>query len=125
MQLRYTHYSSVQVIRKLEFMIISFIYFGLFTTIEMFEHLLGELQVSTSIKSLMENGISAMPSDVLQFKQRRREIQLALSLAKRLDDVETSEDLEVFQEKARKEAIELSETPLGGALLGLIGNNFC
>lgn len=60
------------------------------------------------------------PSDLLAFKQRKREIQCAVNLATKLGSYVDGNDAE-FIEKARSEAKELSESPMGGALLDLIG----
>lgn len=53
-----------------------------------------------------------MLSQVLQFKQRKREVQLAVALAKKLD-IFVQGDIEGFQEKIVNEATTLSQTTLG------------
>ena len=84
---------------------------------EEFETLIGELQISTQIKGMIDG--TNPPHDLLIFKQRKREIQCAVNLASKLDVYNGRED--EFLEKARAEAKDLSESPLGGSLLDLIG----
>jgi len=84
---------------------------------EEFETLIGELQISTQLKGMIDG--TNPPHDLLIFKQRKREIQCAVNLASKLD-VYNGHEAE-FLEKARAEAKDLSESPLGGSLLDLIG----
>jgi len=85
---------------------------------EEFEALIGELQISTQIKGMIDG--TNPPPDLLIFKQRKREIQCSVNLASRLDAYVNGHETE-FLEKSRAEAKDLSESPLGGALLDLIG----
>ena len=85
---------------------------------ENFDAIIGELQISTQIKGMIDN--SNLPPDLLLFKQRKREVQCAVNLASKLDVYVNGHESE-FLEKTRAEAKDLSESPLGGALLDLIG----
>jgi curved DNA-binding protein CbpA len=86
---------------------------------EAFEAIIGELSLSSQIKIMMDP--TTRPPQLSRFRQRKRELQCALTLLNKLD-VDLDGDHELFLEKARKEAAELSESPLGSTLLGVIGN---
>ena len=88
---------------------------------ENFEPMIGELQIATQLKGMMDG--NNPPADLLLFKQRKREVQCAVNLAGKLD-MYSEAHAEDFIEKARAEAKDLSESPLGGALLDLIGNMY-
>lgn len=85
---------------------------------ENFETIIGELQIATQIKLVTE---ATKPIEVLRFRQRLRELKLAIILSTKLDGF-TAGDEQVFREKAQSEAKELSESALGGTLVGLIGS---
>lgn len=84
---------------------------------ENFETIIGELQIATQIKLMTE---ATKPTEILRFRQRLRELKLAIILAGKLDGFAEGDE-EVFREKAQSEAKELSESALGGTLVGLIG----
>ena len=84
---------------------------------ENFETLIGELSLATQVKMMTEE---TKPIEVLRFRQRQRELKCAIILANKLDGF-VEGDEQVFREKARNEAKELTESALGGTLLGLIG----
>lgn len=84
---------------------------------ENFETIIGELQIATQVKLVTE---ATKPTEVLRFRQRLRELKLAIILAGKLDAF-VDGDEQVFREKAQSEAQELSESALGGTLVGLIG----
>lgn len=86
---------------------------------ENFDSLIGELQITAHLEALT-NG-QAVSSELMQFKQRKRELQCAITLANKLNDYKGSESVEHFVSKIEKEARELTDTPLGGALLACIG----
>jgi hypothetical protein len=93
--------------------------YALFFGSEQFEHLIGDLQVATQAKAFMEFGVTNIPFEVLQFKQRKREVQLAVTLAKKLDEfvsAQSQEDVDAFREKIKNEAILLSQTLLGSSI---------
>lgn len=85
---------------------------------ENFEPIIGELQVSSQLKALAEGGGNS--AHLNAFHQRRREVQCAVNLANKLN-LFVDGDESTFIEKAQQEAKELSELPLGAALLGVIG----
>lgn len=89
---------------------------------EMFEHIIGELQVATHIKALTEPGANTN-SEYLQFRQRRREVQCAVNLATKLD-VYIDDGLEEFVKRTKAEVKELSECSMGAVLLQLIGHAY-
>jgi hypothetical protein len=43
---------------------------------EEFEHIIGELQIATQIKFVTDEQTIAQPSELLRFRQRRRELQV-------------------------------------------------
>jgi len=85
---------------------------------ENFEPLIGELQIATQLKAMVDG--TNPPSDLFLFKQRKREIQCAVNLAEKIGLYVDGHETE-FLDKVRAEAKDLSETPLGGSLLDLIG----
>lgn len=85
-----------------------------------FESLIGELSIAAQMKVVTDS--TSVSNELLRFRQRKREIQLAMALASRLD-VYVEGDETQFIENAKKEASELSESSrLGVALLNLIGS---
>eukprot|EP01038_Epipyxis_sp_PR26KG_P011423 gene11423-15307_t len=87
-----------------------------------FESLIGELELAMKIKSLVTEDNRKKPPELFRFKQRKREILLAVALAKKLDLFVNGEEA-VFIEKAKEEAQTLSESSqLGSILLALIGS---
>jgi len=85
---------------------------------EDFEHIIGELQLATKVKFATEK--DKKPSELLRFRQRKRELQLAVLLAAKLDVYAVDRDEQLFTSKCVQEAAGLCESPLGAALLGLI-----
>ncbi len=87
---------------------------------ENFESIIGELQVASTIKMLTEMGMNNEYNhpELLLFRQRKREVQLASILATKLDTI--NEGVEEFKTKIKQETIELAETAFGGTLLAVI-----
>lgn len=90
---------------------------------EAFDNIIGELQIATQIKALMEPGVPHV-SELLVFRQRKREVQCAVNLAKKLADF-TGDNVGEFRESVVREAVELSASPIGGTLLSIIGQAYC
>lgn len=86
---------------------------------DQFEPIMGELQIATQLKGMAEPGSNNSPQ-YLQFRQRRREVQCAVTLAAKLD-VYVNGDEELFLQRAKTEVGELTESPLGAVLLHVIG----
>lgn len=84
-----------------------------------FENIIGELQVASLVRSWAETG-SFVDADLAAFRQRQREVQCAINLAAKLDVFEVNPDL--FEQNVARELNELTETPLGAVLLGVVGN---
>lgn len=87
---------------------------------ENFEPIIGELQLSQQIKAMTDPTASLSP-ELFAFKQRRREVQCAVNLCKKLQ-VYVDGDEATFIENCKNEVVELASSPLGGTLLDLIGN---
>lgn len=89
---------------------------------ENFESIIGELQVASTIKMLTEMGMNNEYNhpELLLFRQRKREVQLAAILATKLDTI--NEGIEEFKSKIRQETTELAETAFGGTLLAVIAS---
>ena len=87
---------------------------------ENFESIIGELQVASTIKMLTEMGIDNEYNhpEILLFRQRKREVQLASILAAKLDTI--NEGVEEFKSKIKQETIELAETAFAGTLLAVV-----
>lgn len=87
-----------------------------------FEPLIGELQLA-----MMATMQDDQPPELLEFKQKRREVQIAVNLATSLtlyaaDRVGHTDDL---QQECIDQAKELSANPMGKLLLGKIGWIYC
>lgn len=95
--------------------------FALLFGSENFESILGELSLHAQMKAHTSEGSAEASSDALAFIQRRREVNLALTLSRRLDSYQL-DGKDVFIEKVVEEVSTLVETPLGGSLLGVIGS---
>lgn len=89
---------------------------------ENFEAIIGELQIAGHLEALT-NG-AAISSELMQFKQRKRELQCAVNLVNKLNSYKGPDSKEHFLEKVQKEAAELTDTALGGALLACIGQSY-
>lgn len=96
---------------------------------EKFEPLLGELKLASHM-SESQNGGEFECSKLRSFKQRKRILQCALNLAKKLDgyvvkviaDPSNNSNLEEFRRACFEEAKELAESPFGGTLVAAIGD---
>ena len=68
-------------------------------------------------------------SDIMEYKQKRREVQCAVNLREKLQEyieAKGSEDkLDILRKKIEDEAKELAEDSLGSLLLALIGYVYC
>lgn len=106
---------------------------------EAFEPIIGELCLTSQMKQAAEKSEEPVKAEVLPFRQRKREVQCAMSLAEKLElyvsgalagsedgasaDITVDPSLEAsFRDKIAAEAEELSQQPLGGAMLGLIAH---
>jgi curved DNA-binding protein CbpA len=106
---------------------------------EAFESIIGELSMAQQAKT-MSGGEQAQAAKannpmLLPFRQRKREVQVAVNLAEKLqkyvDDAAAAVALgeegeekgweHAFRTKAAQEAEALAEQPMGAALLGLVG----
>jgi curved DNA-binding protein CbpA len=97
---------------------VAMIYMLFFGT-DQFESLIGELQVSMILKHLFD--ASRKPSEIMRFRQRKRELSCALSLAQKLEAF-LQGDVESFRKKAQREVEYLSETMMGVLLVRYIGS---
>lgn len=88
---------------------------------EKFEPLIGELQIATQMQEDNSQVSSTrFESKLRRFRQKRREVQCAVNLASKLQQF-VDGDSDGFRAAAQAEALELSQTPFGATLLGLIG----
>ncbi len=85
---------------------------------DQFDAIIGELSIATSMKLMMETN---MPPEVLRLRQRKRELDCAITLADKLDSYVIGDEAE-FVRKVEEEATSLAECQLGATLLGIIGN---
>jgi hypothetical protein len=86
---------------------------------EKFEPLVGELQLASQMQA--DTPVHAHPR-VQAFKQRRREVQCALTLVDKLQGfMDLGCDPKAYQESLVEEAKELSSSAFGGTLLTTIG----
>jgi curved DNA-binding protein CbpA len=93
-------------------------FFAMIFGSEDFEPLVGELQVAMMMGGDMEN----YTPDLVKFKQRKREVQCALSLVERIEPfLSGAENEQAFKERVKRDATELAETSFGGTLLHTIG----
>ena len=90
---------------------------------ENFEPIIGELQIASQIKAMTDPAAKeqALTNELMNFIQRKREVQCAVTLAKKLN-VYIEEGEQAFTEKIKAEADELAETAFGGTLLSLVGS---
>ncbi|KAI8899650.1 X-domain of DnaJ-containing-domain-containing protein [Globomyces pollinis-pini] len=95
-----------------------------------FESYVGELQLLSlqeSLKNVNETEVQfeqmASAEKKMKLKQKKREVQCAVNLAKLLDQYlqDTSEDHLSFIASMRAEAEELAATAFGGTLIGVLG----
>ena len=103
---------------------------------EAFESIIGELCLTSQMKQATDKEGEPTKPEVLPFHQRKREVQCAVTLADKLQLYVSGTNLEdlsqdgntavtvdqnienSFREKIATEAEELSQQPLGGAMLG-------
>lgn len=85
-----------------------------------FENIIGELQVAFQVRCMTDGSSKKLSPLFLAHWQRKRELTLAHTLAHKLD-IFVEGKIELFEEKANKDAEELSETLLGAVLLNVIG----
>ncbi|CAM9157656.1 unnamed protein product, partial [Ectocarpus fasciculatus] len=91
---------------------------------EKFEPLIGELQISKQMQNSEDDEKPARFEAKLQkFQQRKREVKCAVSLARKLQQY-VEGDVEGFKATISEEATELSQSPFGATLLGVIGNAY-
>jgi hypothetical protein len=89
---------------------------------EDFEAIVGELALASQMKMYISQVTEAPNPNmhlILAFRQRKREVQLAVNLLKKIDLY--IEDETKFNELIATEVAELTKTPLGGTLLSLVG----
>ena len=86
---------------------------------ENFDSIIGEMQIAAFFEAMTSG--APMSAELMQFKQRKRELQCAVNLASKLAGYKGPETKDQFVAKIEKESHELAETPLGGALLACIG----
>ena len=85
-----------------------------------FEHVIGELQVLSTIQTLVQQEGRFNNPKIEAFRQRKREVQCAVNLASKLDEfVEGYED--PFRQSVINEAKELASNRFGATLLTFIG----
>lgn len=101
---------------------------------ERFEPIVGELELATRMQhgglGIGDDGSSGSKEALMysnpkvkSFIQKRREVQCAVTLAKRLERF-VGGDESGFRREAEEEAAELSQTAFGGVLLAAIGNAY-
>ena len=89
---------------------------------EDFEAIVGELALASQMKMYLSQATDAPNANmhlILAFRQRKREVQLAVNLLKKVDLFMENETK--FNEAIAAEVAELTKTPLGGTLLSLVG----
>mmetsp|Transcript_5887 Transcript_5887/g.6984 ORF Transcript_5887/g.6984 Transcript_5887/m.6984 type:complete len:317 (-) Transcript_5887:2181-3131(-) len=116
-------------------------FFNLIFGSEKFEPIVGELQLAMMMSLGAEQGMMSESfmeqsenmdleqvldknSMILQYRQRKREVQLAKNLAEKLTvyvSCNTEEDIKNFEDQIIAEAKELGKDPLGQSLLNTIG----
>ena len=93
---------------------------------EKFEPLLGELQLASQMQ--IGEGPDAeirMHPKLLAYKQKLRQVQCALNLAKKLQPyIDSGGDKDIFLNLLKDEIKELSNSPFGGTLLMTIGKSY-
>ena len=93
---------------------------------EKFEPLIGELEIAKQMQNNQsdeEEKTSKFESKLNKFQQKKRQVQCAVNLTKKLQQY-VDGDEEGFRMAAREEAKELSQSPFGATLLGVIGNGY-
>lgn len=90
---------------------------------EKFEVYIGELVIAKQMQNDSEGKPSRFESKLQKFQQRKREVKCAVYLANKLQQY-VDGDVEGFKQSIREEAVELSQTPFGATLLGVLGNAY-
>jgi curved DNA-binding protein CbpA len=92
---------------------------------EKFEPLIGELQMAKQMQEDTEvkRSHKRFEAKLRKFQQKKREVKCAMHLAHKLQQYMDG-DKEGFLQAIREEATELSQTPFGATLLGVIGNAY-
>jgi hypothetical protein len=98
---------------------------------EKFEPLIGEVKLASQMSQT--DGASKVwialfslliacqdPPQLVNFRQRKREVQCAVNLSQKLQQY-VDGDISGFERAANEEAVELSQSAFGGVLLNLIG----
>ena len=84
---------------------------------DLFIPILGELKISQ-----MMNMQEDQPSELLEFKQKKREVQLAVNLVKNLSLFLEDQTVEEFKLYNDATAQELCKNPMGKMMLGKIAH---
>lgn len=87
---------------------------------EKFEPIIGELQVLSTIQTVVQQDGKFADRKIVQFRQRKREVTCAVNLAGKLDEY-SSESEESFRSSVIAEANELADNRFGATLLSFIG----
>ena len=92
---------------------------------EKFEPLIGELKIAKQMQnnSEEEEKPSRFEAKLSKFQQRKREVKCAVSLAAKLQQY-VDGDVDGFKQAIKEEAAELSQSPFGAVLIGVIGNGY-
>jgi curved DNA-binding protein CbpA len=87
-----------------------------------FEPMVGKLKLTAS---MADDDLPYYHPKIDTFIQQRREVQCAVNLAEKIQEfAERDQLVSVFKGKITAEAKELAQTPLGGTLMGLIGESY-
>jgi hypothetical protein len=101
--------------------------YSMFFGSDKFEPLIGELSLAQQIKAGidMEQGVGP---EILPFRQRKREVQIAVNLVAKLQpylDAEGNAESEsILRESVQSEVKELVSSPMGAALIDVIGDSY-
>lgn len=91
---------------------------------EKFIPLIGELKVTSQVKSLVDAS-SAANSKLESFRQKKREVVCAVNLREKLQRfVDLKGNEEAFHESFKEELDELSSSPFGSTLVATIGRAY-
>ena len=92
---------------------------------EKFEPLIGELQIAKQMQSATADDEKPVrfESKLLKFQQKKREVKCAVNLARKLQRY-VDGDVEGFKQEIAEEAADMSHSPFGATLLGVIGNAY-
>jgi hypothetical protein len=91
---------------------------------EKFEPLIGELQIAKQMQNQQEEEKpTRFEAKLNKFQQTKREVKCAVNLTRKLQQY-VDGDVEGFKATVEEEAVELSQSPFGATLLGVIGNAY-